>query len=155
MEENIYERLELTEIKNDYSLAVHKSDTTQIALVAILTAIAAAVFSAVDLILGCSCNLNVNECILLTFKIFNFIIIGCTLIYNVALQFVKTRINKIKTEKDIASKITPVQGQIYYYKGKIEYENKRLKLIKFCYSVAYCTIAAIEILLLILAFIIK
>ena len=38
MEENIYERLELTEIKNDYNLAVHKSDTTQIALVAILTA---------------------------------------------------------------------------------------------------------------------
>jgi len=155
MEENIYERLELTEIKNDYSLAVHKSDTTQIALVAILTAIAAAVFSAVDLILGCSCNLNVNECILLTFKIFNFIVIGCTLVYNVALQFEKIRINKIKTEKDIASKITPVQGQIDYYKGKIEYENKRLKLIKFCYSVAYCTIAAIEILLLILAFIIK
>lgn len=155
MEENIYERLELTEIKNDYSLAVHKSDTTQIALVAILTAIAAAVFSAVDLILGCSCNLNVNECILLTFKIFNFIIIGCTLVYNVALQFEKIRINKIKTEKDIASKITPVQGQIDYYKGKIEKENDRLKQIKFWYSVAYSTIATIEILLLILAFIIK
>ena len=155
MEENIYERLELTEIKNDYSLAVHKSDTTQIALVAILTAIAAAVFSAVDLILGCSCNLNVNECILLTFKIFNFIVIGCTLVYNVALQFEKIRINKIKTEKDIASKITPVQGQIDYYKGKIEYENDRLKQIKFWYSVAYSTIATIEILLLILAFIIK
>lgn len=155
MEENICERLELTEIKNDYSLAVHKSDTTQIALVAILTAIAAAVFSAVDLILGCSCNLNVNECILLTFKIFNFIIIGCTLVYNVALQFVKTRINEIKTEKDIASKITPVQGQIDYYKGKIEKENDRLKQIKFWYSVAYSTIATIEILLLILAFIIK
>lgn len=154
MEENIYERLELTEIKNDYSLAVHKSDTTQIALVAILTAIAAAVFSAVDLILGCSCNLNVNECILLTFKIFNFIIIGCTLVYNVALQFEKIRINKIKTEKDIASKITPVQGQIDYYKGKIEKENDRLKQIKFWYSVAYSTIATIEILLLILAFII-
>ncbi len=155
MEENIYERLELTEIKNDYSLAVHKSDTTQIALVAILTAIAAAVFSAVDLILGCSCNLNVNECILLTFKIFNFIIIGCTLVYNVALQFEKIRINKIKTEKDIASKITPVQGQIDYYKGKIEKENDRLKQIKFWYSVAYSTIATIEILLLILAFIIN
>lgn len=155
MEENIYERLELTEIKNDYSLAVHKSDTTQIALVAILTAIAAAVFSAVDLILGCSCNLNVNECILLTFKIFNFIIIGCTLVYNVALQFEKIRVNKIKTEKDIASKITPVQGQIDYYKGKIEKENDRLKQIKFWYSVAYSTIATIEILLLILAFIIK
>lgn len=155
MEENIYERLELTEIKNDYSLAVHKSDTTQIALVAILTAIAAAVFSAVDLILGCSCNLNVNKCILLTFKIFNFIIIGCTLVYNVALQFEKIRINKIKTEKDIASKITPVQGQIDYYKGKIEKENDRLKQIKFWYSVAYSTIATIEILLLILAFIIK
>lgn len=155
MEENIYERLELTEIKNDYSLAVHKSDTTQIALVAILTAIAAAVFSAVDLILGCSCNLNVNECILLTFKIFNFIVIGCTLVYNVALQFEKIRINKIKTEKDIASKITPVQGQIDYYKGKIEKENDRLKQIKFWYSVAYSTIATIEILLLILAFIIK
>ena len=155
MEENIYERLELTEIKNDYSLAVHKSDTTQIALVATLTAIAAAVFSAVDLILGCSCNLNVNECILLTFKIFNFIVIGCTLVYNVALQFEKIRINKIKTEKDIASKITPVQGQIDYYKGKIEKENDRLKQIKFWYSVAYSTIATIEILLLILAFIIK
>ncbi len=155
MEENIYERLELTEIKNDYSLAVHKSDTTQIALVAILTAIAAAVFSAVDLILGCSCNLNVNKCILLTFKIFNFIVIGCTLVYNVALQFEKIRINKIKTEKDIASKITPVQGQIDYYKGKIEKENDRLKQIKFWYSVAYSTIATIEILLLILAFIIK
>jgi len=155
MEENIYERLELIEIKNDYSLAVHKSDTTQIALVAILTAIAAAVFSAVDLILGCSCNLNVNECILLTFKIFNFIVIGCTLVYNVALQFKKIRINKIKTEKDIASKITPVQGQIDYYKGKIEKENDRLKQIKFWYSVAYSTIATIEILLLILAFIIK
>lgn len=155
MEENICERLELTEIKNDYSLAVHKSDTTQIALVAILTAIAAAVFSAVDLILGCSCNLNVNKCILLTFKIFNFIVIGCTLVYNVALQFEKIRINKIKTEKDIASKITPVQGQIDYYKGKIEKENDRLKQIKFWYSVAYSTIAAIEILLLILAFIIN
>ena len=90
-----------------------------------------------------------------SFKIFNFIIIGCTLVYNVALQFEKIRINKIKTEKDIASKITPVQGQIDYYKGKIEKENDRLKQIKFWYSVAYSTIATIEILLLILAFIIN
>lgn len=155
MEENIYERLELTEIKNDYNLAVHKLDTTQIALVAILTAIAAAVFSAVDLILGCPCNLNANKCILLTFKIFNLIVIFCTLVYNVALQLIKFRINKIKTEKNTASKTTPVQGQIDYYKGKIEEEKIRLKRIKFWYTVVYSTIAAIEFVLLFLAFIIK
>ena len=149
-------RLELTEIKNDYNLAVHKRDTTEITSIAILTAIAAAIFALVDLILGCPCDLCVQQCILMTFKIFNLTVIIGTLTYNIAKISYKFFLHKFKKQEENAVQSTPpIQEQIDCYKTKIQKIEQRLKKITTLYRIAYFAIAAVNILLLILAFTIK